>query len=53
MNDRSKEPDASDFAGFGRKHPLLMYLFLLALAFLTGPLMIAANSMSAVLYKDF
>ena len=36
-----------------RKHPLLFFLFVLGMAFLTGPLMIAANNMTAVLYKDF
>ena len=36
-----------------RNHPLVYFLLLLATAFLTGPLMIAANNMSAVLYQDF
>lgn len=38
---------------FARKHPLLCLLLILGLAFLTGPLMIAANNSTAVLYKDF
>ena len=39
--------------GFCRKHPFLFWAMVLAMAFLTGPLMIAANHMTAVLYKDF
>ncbi len=36
-----------------RKHPLIHFLVILGIAFLTGPLMIAASNMTAVLYKDF
>jgi hypothetical protein len=39
--------------GFCRKHPALLWVLVVAAAFLTGPLMIAASRMSAVLYKDF
>jgi hypothetical protein len=39
--------------GLCRRHPLLLWLLVMAIAFLTGPLMIAANTMTAVLYKDF
>ena len=38
---------------FMRNHPLVYFLLLLGMAFLTGPLMIAANNMTTVLYKDF
>jgi hypothetical protein len=38
---------------FTRHHPLLYYLLILGMAFLMGPLMIAANHATAVLYKDF
>ena len=31
-----------------RNHPLVYFLLILGMAFLTGPLMIAANSMTAV-----
>ena len=44
---------AQRWEAFTRKHPLVYFLLVLALAFLTGPLMIAANNMTAVLYKDF
>lgn len=36
-----------------RPHPLVYLLALLGLAFLIGPLMISANSTTAVLYRDF
>jgi hypothetical protein len=38
---------------FTRKHPLAYFLFLLALGFLTGPLILAASNATAVLYKDY
>lgn len=38
---------------FLRSHPLVYLFLILGMAFLTGPLMIAANNTSAVLYKDF
>lgn len=38
---------------FTRRHPVLYFLLVLGMAFLTGPLMMAANNMTAVLYKDF
>jgi hypothetical protein len=39
--------------GFCQKHPVLLWALVMALGFLTGPLMIAAGHMTAVLYKDF
>jgi hypothetical protein len=44
---------AQRWDSFTRKHPLAYFLFLLALGFLTGPLILAAGSATAVLYKDF
>jgi hypothetical protein len=41
------------WAGFCRKHPWLVWAMVLAIGFFTGPLMIAAGHMTAVLYKDF
>jgi hypothetical protein len=38
---------------FVRRHPILLLWIVLALAFLTAPLMIAASKMTAVLYQDF
>ena len=38
---------------FCQKHPAFFWAFVLAVAFLAGPLMIAASHASAVLYKDF
>jgi hypothetical protein len=38
---------------FTKAHPLIFFFLVLALALLTGPLMIAANHATAVLYKDF
>jgi hypothetical protein len=46
MSDKTK-------VGFFRRHPGLLWALVLAAAFLTGPLMIAASHMTAVLYKDF
>ena len=39
--------------GFFRRHPVLLFVMVLLAGFLTGPLMIAAGRMTAVLYKDF
>jgi|HubBroStandDraft_4_1064222.scaffolds.fasta_scaffold2704850_2 hypothetical protein len=44
---------AERWDAFTRRHPLAYYIFLLALGFLTGPLILAASSATAVLYKDF
>jgi hypothetical protein len=44
---------AGRWEAFTRKHPLLYFLLVLGMAILTGPLMLAANSLTAVLYKDF
>ncbi len=38
---------------FLSRHPVVYLLLLLLFAFAAGPIMIAANSTSAVLYKDF
>ena len=38
---------------FTRNHPLVYFFLILGMAFLTGPLMLAASRMTAVLYKDF
>jgi len=38
---------------FTRRHPVIHFLVVLGLALLTGPLMLAAGQMTAVLYKDF
>ncbi len=53
MSDNSNGTWTRWWDGFRRKHPLLLWLLVLAMAFLTGPLMIAAGHMTAVLYKDF
>jgi hypothetical protein len=39
--------------GFSRRHPWLLWALVMAMGFVTGPLMIAAGRMTAVLYKDF
>ncbi len=44
---------AQRWESFTRKHPFLYFLLLLVVGLLTGPLMIAANHATAVLYKDF
>lgn len=38
---------------FGRRHPLVLLLVVLAVAFSTTPLLIAASKVTAVLYQDF
>ena len=38
---------------FGRRHPILLLVITLILAFLVSPLMVAASKMTAVLYQDF
>jgi hypothetical protein len=38
---------------FTRRHPIFYFVVVLILALLSGPLMIAATRMTAVLYKDF
>ncbi len=47
------ESKTKRWEAFTRKHPLVYFLLILGLALLTGPLMVAANTMTAVLYKDF
>jgi len=44
---------AERWRAFTRKHPIIYYLLIVGMAFVTGPLMIAANHMTAVLYRDF
>lgn len=44
---------ASHWDAFGRRHPVILLLITLALAFLSTPLLIAASKMTAVLYQDF
>jgi len=53
MSDKKPGTWSQWWDGFFRKHPLLLWALLLAVGFLAGPLMIAANHMTAVLYKDF
>jgi hypothetical protein len=49
-----KQPTwAQRWDAYTRRHPWLLWLLVLALAFLTGPLMIGGSSVTAVLYKDF
>ncbi|MFI5360978.1 MAG: hypothetical protein ACHQ49_03320 [Elusimicrobiota bacterium] len=50
---RRERPWSARWEAFARKHPIVCFFLILVLAFLTGPLMIAANNMTAVLYKDF
>jgi hypothetical protein len=50
---QEKQTWAQRWIAFTGRHPVLCFLLALGLALLTGPLMIAANSMTAVLYKDF
>ena len=52
MNDE-QQTWAQRWEAFTRNHPLVYFLLIMAMAFLMGPLMIAANQMTAVLYKDF
>ena len=53
MSDKTPGTWSQWWDGLCRKHPWLLWALVLAMAFLTGPLMIAANNMTAVLYKDF
>ena len=50
---RERRTWAKCWDAFTRRHPVVYFLLILGMAFLTGPLMIAANNMTAVLYKDF
>ena len=53
MSDKKAGTWSQWWEGFCRKHPLLLWALVLAMGFLTGPLMLAAGRMTAVLYKDF
>jgi len=50
---QQKQTSAPRWESIARRHPVIYFLLILALAFLTGPFMIAANNVTAVLYKDF
>ena len=53
MSDKAPEKWSQWWDGLCRRHPLWLWMLVLALAFVTAPLMIAAGRMTAVLYKDF
>ena len=53
MNDKSPVGWPQWWDGLCRKHPWLLWTLVLAIGFLTAPLMVAAGQMTAVLYKDF
>ena len=51
--DHEQQTRIRGWEAFTRNHPVIYFLLVLGMAFLTGPFMIAANNMTAVLYKDF
>ena len=53
MSDKTPETWWQRWDGLCRKHPWLLWALVLAMGFLTGPLMVAAGQMTAVLYKEF
>ena len=53
MTDKAPGAWSQWWDGLCRKHPWLLWGLVLAIGFLTGPLMMAAGRMTAVLYKDF
>jgi len=53
MNNKTSVTWPQRWDGFCRRHPWLLWALVMVIGFLTGPLMIAAGRMTAVLYKDF